>query len=134
MKNLRMAVALCATIALPAQAAPQRGHEDYPLEALRKHQQGAVLVDLIPGADGRFTHCSIVVRSGSPQLNDATCKIYMTRAAFTPALDANGKAILRHALGRIDWVIPNCKAAPLTDPRLIEGPRPALTVTSLQGC
>ena len=115
-------------------AAPYRGNDDYPPDALQKHQQGPVLVDLTPGSDGRFTACSIVVSSGSGSLDQATCKIYITRGKYTPDLDPNGHPILHHIRGRIDWVIPNCTAPALTDSRLIDGPKPAATITSLQGC
>jgi TonB family protein len=114
-------------------AEPQRGTDDYPLEALQKHEQGPVVVSLTVGTDGRPTDCSIVVSSRSAALDEATCKFFMTRARYIPARDSNGQPSIDHVLARLDWVIPGCKTPPETDPRVTQV-KPVGTITSLQRC
>ena len=123
---------IAGAIALSS-AQAQGGNEDYPLEALHKHQQGAVIVDVSVGTDGRVTGCSVVVSSKSPELDGATCKIFLTRGKFTPARNAGGQPTVDHVLGRIDWVIPGCKALPQVDPRL-GAVQANVTITAVQGC
>jgi len=130
---LGLTAALVAGLSTSSDAEARRGTEDYPLEASQKHEQGAVLVDVTIGADGRITACSVAVSGNSPQLDEATCKIFLTRAKFVPAQDAKGQPIAQHMLGRVDWVIPGCKAPPQTDSRLAKV-EPSLTITSLKGC
>jgi hypothetical protein len=58
------------------------------------------------GVDGRVKACQIIVTSGSPILDGTTCGLLMQRAAFKPALDANGNPTEGLYSSRINWVIP----------------------------
>jgi TonB family protein len=80
--------------------------EDYPLEAVRNREQGAVQFRLGVGADGRPTECAIAATSGSAILDDTTCRLLMERARFEPARDEKGKAVPDEVTARIVWRLP----------------------------
>ena len=67
--------------------------DDYPADALAKGEQGTVQAELFVDADGRVSRCSILRSSSHRSLDDATCKILSQRARFTPARNADGKAV-----------------------------------------
>lgn len=80
---------------------------DYPNDALRLEQGGAVRFLLVVGRDGKPTKCSIAFSSGLPQLDNLTCQLVMRRAKFTPAEDANRQPVVGYYLNRVRWVIPD---------------------------
>ena len=80
--------------------------EDYPSRALREEKQGTTGFRLEVGADGRVTSCSVTQSSGSPELDDATCKLVSRRARFSPAEDDQGNKIPSTYANRIQWRIP----------------------------
>ena len=57
---------------------------DYPVSALRAHQEGVVEFALDIGAAGRPERCTIIGSSGTPALDEAACTVLMARAAFKP--------------------------------------------------
>ena len=50
----------CFAVLAPVQAGEPVGNDDYPPEALSKHEQGIVLVDLTIGIDGRANDCKVL--------------------------------------------------------------------------
>jgi TonB family protein len=95
-------------IASPAQSA--RGNvaalisaDDYPADALRAREQGRVAFRLGIGTDGRVTSCEIVQSSGSRSLDSATCRVMRSRARYTPAKAADGKAVPSTAEESVTW-------------------------------
>lgn len=80
--------------------------DDYPAAAIRNEEQGSVAFALDIGADGRVTDCRVRQSSGSAALDAATCRIMRSRARYTPARDADGKAIAGHDQGVVRWVLP----------------------------
>jgi TonB family protein len=66
---------------------------DYPREAVRTRQQGAVRLWLRINAEGRVSDCRILQSSGSPLLDETTCGILRERARYTPAHNAQGQPI-----------------------------------------
>ena len=86
--------------------------DDYPAEAMKRHEEGTVRVKLKVGADGRVVGCSII-QSATPALDVATCRVLTARARFTPAKDQFGKPIEDEFVAPpIRWVLP----APLPVP------------------
>lgn len=79
---------------------------DYPSEALAKHQQGISNVRLLIGVDGRARYCGVVESSGSKALDAKTCEIYVKRARYEPARDASGEAVPSFYFQRMSWGIP----------------------------
>lgn len=80
-------------------------NDDYPIEALRNEEQGAVGFRLDVGADGSVTACTVTSSSGSAALDSRTCEIMMARARFTPARDARGRPTPDQVSARINWRI-----------------------------
>lgn len=79
--------------------------DDYPLEALRGHEQGMAAFRLGVGIDGSVTSCVITSSTDSPSLDETTCRLMTERAHFTPALDRRGRPTTDTATGRINWRI-----------------------------
>lgn len=90
----------------PANLATLFSDEDYPLEAVRNHEQGTVQFRLTVGVDGTATQCAIEATSGSAILDDTTCRLLIERARFEPARDKSGKAVPDDLTGRIVWRLP----------------------------
>lgn len=78
--------------------------DDYPAEAVRKHWQGTVQLNLTVGTDGRVADCAVVRSSGYQLLDDTTCKILEKRAQFRPARNSAGDSVVDHVLTPpIEW-------------------------------
>ncbi|KTR82731.1 energy transducer TonB [uncultured Novosphingobium sp.] len=80
-------------------------NDDYPQAAIRKEAQGTTGFSLTVGPDGRVTGCTVTSSSGSPELDDATCKLVTRRARFKPAVQ-NGTPVAGSFASRIRWVLP----------------------------
>jgi TonB family protein len=81
--------------------------DDYPIDARRAEEQGAVRFDVAVGADGRPTRCTVVKSSGSQRLDKQSCDIFMRRARYTPATDDAGLPVagtVRHDTSWFFWV------------------------------
>jgi len=78
---------------------------DYPQKALREERSGTTGFRVTVGTDGRVVDCTITSSSGSPDLDDATCKNVTRRARFKPALE-DGQPVQSTYTNRIRWVIP----------------------------
>jgi protein TonB len=96
-----------------ASVAKERGNsanwvttEDYPSRALREEREGVtgIAFDILP--DGKVGNCRITSTSGSPDLDEATCRNFTRRARYTPAKDAAGNAIASTGSRRVRWQIP----------------------------
>ena len=79
---------------------------DYPTSAMREQKQGVTGFRVSVGADGRVTDCSVTRSSGSPELDDTTCKLITRRARFTPAMDGDGKPTTGSYSSSVRWQIP----------------------------
>jgi TonB family protein len=66
--------------------------DDYPVEARKAGAEGMVRFEVDVDATGKPTACRIVKSSGSAPLDEATCKIVMANAHFTPGM-LKGKAV-----------------------------------------
>jgi len=88
---------------------------DYPMEALRRRQQGRVEFELIIGADGRPADCRILTSSGSAALDEATCRIMRERPRFAPARDPAGQPTTDVVRSAVRWVLPG--RPPIPAPR-----------------
>jgi TonB family protein len=80
--------------------------DDYPAAALRNGETGTVAVKLAIDRNGRVSQCLIDKSSGSSSLDLTTCGILQRRARFTPATDANGRAVEDVMSARIKWTLP----------------------------
>ena len=78
---------------------------DYPLAALRMHEQGKVDFRLDIDSTGAVAGCAVTHSSGSASLDEATCRILRERARFSPARDSDGNAVPDNFEGHIIWRI-----------------------------
>jgi protein TonB len=81
--------------------------DDYPVEAIRRNEQGTVGYQLSINRLGWVSGCRIVSSSGSEALDRATCNIIRDRARFEPARDANGRRATGQYSGKIRWELPD---------------------------
>lgn len=79
---------------------------DYPSRALREEQEGVTTVRLTVDAGGKVTGCSVTGSSGSPLLDDTTCKKMQQRAKFDPATDGDGRPVASTYTQSVKWEIP----------------------------
>ena len=84
---------------------------DYPPQALHNMEQGATGYELSVAPDGRAESCVITASSGSIALDEATCRLVVDRARFSPATDAGGRAVAGSYASRVNWVLPSARAA-----------------------
>jgi len=66
------------------------GAFDYPSDALRKGQQGNVIVAFDITADGRVKNCVVEASSGTPSLDRVPCRLIERKARFKPANGESG--------------------------------------------
>ena len=86
--------------------------EDYPLDAIRRGEQGLAIVRLSVTTTGTVDACAVVRSSGSATLDLATCRLIRERAQYAPARNRKGRAVLDHHMLPVRWVLPTNAAAP----------------------
>lgn len=79
---------------------------DYPADALRANEQGTAGFALTINPQGRVIGCRITASSGSPRLDETTCRLVTQRARFTPATDSKDNPIEGTYASRVRWVLP----------------------------
>jgi TonB family protein len=67
--------------------------DDYPQEALERNQGGESTFLLLVDEKGAVAECHVLKPSGVPVLDAMGCQVIRERAKFTPARDAQGKAV-----------------------------------------
>lgn len=77
---------------------------DYPNELLRGGHSGIVSFRLDINEQGGVSSCVIVSASSQERFADVTCQLISERAKFSPAQDANGKAIRSYYVGAANWL------------------------------
>ena len=80
---------------------------DYPLQAVKEGKVGTVGVLIWVEADGRVSTCEVIESSAAPILEKTTCNVLTKRAKFTPAKDAEGRAIRAPSFSRVRWELPS---------------------------
>ena len=80
---------------------------DYPIEQLRKDQNGLVRFRLDIDELGHPAGCHIQLKLKAEDFNKLTCDLLIKRARFYPALDVNGRPVKSYYVNAIRWVIPS---------------------------
>jgi len=80
--------------------------DDYPPAALREEREGVVRITWQINEQGRVENCSVVNSSGSPDLDDAACRLITRRGRYTPAKDESGNPMRSTDARTIRWQIP----------------------------
>jgi TonB family protein len=88
--------------------------DDYPVEALRKSEEGRVTFFVNVDASGAPTACYILTSSGSSALDNGTCAVVMKKGHFEPAHDSSGKAVASTWSNSTVWRIPGPSAIDLS--------------------
>lgn len=80
--------------------------DDYPVEALRQHQQGVVGFALDVDALGNVTDCRVTRSSGYDSLDRGTCRLLMARARYAPRPDEHNLARPFTVTSAMTWRLP----------------------------
>jgi protein TonB len=80
--------------------------EDYPSLDLNAEHEGVTHFSLSIDTAGRVSGCTVTASSGWPGLDNATCRLIMKRARFSPAADENGQPTTGAFASAIRWTIP----------------------------
>lgn len=78
---------------------------DYPLAAGEQGISGVVGVRFVVAVDGRVPRCRVTRSSGSPLLDETTCRLIVERYRFKPAHDAQGRPFESQIVENEEWVI-----------------------------
>lgn len=76
---------------------------DYPPGALAAGVSGTVLVRFHVGIDGRVHDCKVTKTSGSPDLDEVTCRLILERFRYEPTRDASGRKVPDTVEGEHRW-------------------------------
>lgn len=106
--------------ARPAGAARHRpgmiSNRDYPASALRDRAEGASVVDILVGPDGRVTGCTVIESAGHSALDFVTCSLVQRRFRFVPAVDSTGHPTSDRRTHSFAWRLPAETPASPGDP------------------
>jgi protein TonB len=80
--------------------------EDYPPAAAREGRGGSVRISIQISEQGRVTGCNVTQSSGSPDIDDTTCRLITRRGRYSPAKDQSGAAMATTASLSYKWVAP----------------------------
>lgn len=78
----------------------------YPPAARREQLEGTVGYVARVGADGRVTACTIVASSNHADLDEATCRLLLRYARFSPAIGDRGEPVAQDWEGQLSWRLP----------------------------
>lgn len=92
--------------------------DDYPSAALRAEQEARVGVLLDIAGDGRVDSCSTLSSGGVDYLAEASCRMLIRRARFTPALGRDRKPAPDRWNVSIDWKLPTDLIPIIREPRI----------------
>jgi len=76
---------------------------DYPREALKQRVAGTVSVSFTVLPSGRIANCRAARSSGSPLLDETTCRLLTQRLRFRPATDGDGRPIASQVSSDYTW-------------------------------
>jgi len=114
-------LAAAPAVTVPAPPSPQQfpglfSGNDYPATAMRAGQEGSVFIGALVGPDGRVDTCRVIISSGYPILDAATCMLVKTRARYSPATTSDGKAMYSVDKRGVSWSLG--RKLPPIDPEL----------------
>ncbi|MDF2495081.1 energy transducer TonB [Sphingomonas sp.] len=81
--------------------------DDYPPSAIRAEEEGTTSIAFTVNSEGRVEDCRVTASSGSPALDQATCRTLTRRGRYTPANDAAGKPTSAAGTHTFTWRLPN---------------------------
>jgi len=87
----------------PNTPTPWITNADYPPDLRAQAIRGIVAFRLLVSPTGKPSQCTVIASSGTPRLDDLTCRLMMQRASFRNAQDADGRPIAAEYRGRVAW-------------------------------
>ncbi|MFT3978173.1 MAG: energy transducer TonB [Sphingomonas bacterium] len=104
---MKSAITLAAACLCTAPAnARMNNRDNYPPEALKHGWEGTVSIHVKVGADGTVKECQVSQTSGHDVLDNAACRIFLTRVRYRPATNERGEPIDSYTDTKVNWVIP----------------------------
>lgn len=100
----RLEQASLASLARPLGGKLAISSQDYPRAALDSETSGSTVARVAVGPDGGPSDCTVLVSSGSRDLDNATCK-GLLRSRFEPAINKAGAAVASLHIAEIVWRI-----------------------------
>lgn len=82
------------------------GPDNYPPAAIRRGEQGRVVVSISLDATGKPVKCENEIESGFTVLDRETCEIVMTKGQFQPARDKRGRGLASRYIMPVRWKLP----------------------------
>jgi TonB family protein len=79
---------------------------DYPRAALQRSSSGEVIVRLGINSYGRVTQCAVAVSSGDADLDATSCRLFVSRGRYEPALDHLGQPTDASTIEAVIWTLP----------------------------
>ncbi|GAB5347973.1 energy transducer TonB [Alteriqipengyuania sp. 357] len=80
---------------------------DYRSAWISRDYEGTVGFRLKVGASGKVENCAITRSNGISALDQATCQLVERRARFSPAQNADGRAVAGSYNGAVRWQLPD---------------------------
>ncbi|HEX8240080.1 MAG TPA: energy transducer TonB [Allosphingosinicella sp.] len=84
----------------------------YPPRALAAGEQGSVGFKVTLDRDGYASACEVTHSSGHKSLDQETCELILSRAAFKGIKDGGGRKVSSVHEGVVNWRLPGSTAAP----------------------
>jgi TonB family protein len=78
----------------------------YPIEAVKRHEQGRVVMELAIGKDGSVSQCRVLKSTKSATLDKESCRISLRQLHYAPAKDTAGNPVDSKVPMSINWVLP----------------------------
>jgi TonB family protein len=85
---------------------PEFNDYDYPVRARRHREAGKVVAEWDVALDGFAEGCRIVQSSGSAPLDEASCRLAVTRIRYDPARNRAGVPVRSTDSEVFDWILP----------------------------
>ena len=92
-------------------------NSDYPDGLGEAGIGGTVGVRYTVLTDGRVADCRVTSSSGSPILDDATCRLIERRFQFAPSRDGRGRPIVSQIVENHSWIVEDLPPEPEAPPR-----------------
>ncbi|MFC7537851.1 energy transducer TonB [Sphingomonas sp. GCM10030256] len=79
--------------------------DDYPSSALKRDAVGQVDLRAMVGLDGKARDCVIVRSSGHPDLDTATCALFIQRNRYSPGVATDGRPMVAPVFVTVRWLM-----------------------------
>ncbi|OQW72334.1 MAG: hypothetical protein BVN33_12590 [Proteobacteria bacterium ST_bin13] len=116
MRFMALLIGLAVSVAAAAEESPHDfggaiplspegwfSQDDYPPQAKANRKIGLVRFQFDINMTGRVEHCTITLSSGSPDLDQQTCRLLARRGRFKPPVNEQGEPIATKGRSQVLW-------------------------------